>query len=311
MVCGAKEFLPYKCSYCGGVFCGEHRLPEKHACTYGVREIIITEKMMKEIEAKKAEPVPNVRVIFQNPLASPTPGVNPELDKVIRETLMELQELYPGCADNLTLALAKPDSVRTEYGREWLAVAMRNGERILLNEDKWVMPFALLSEDARDSIIHEFGHFVFWKLDYIEVNEWNRIWEEYKTDDSLTSIATSDRYALKNAEEGFAEAFAAIEGFKYTSVNRTDPLFFGCKKLAGNHRSRHFDDEPKRTPDASDAKSLVTEKVVVMGKFNNIDRPLVEIYGLVNKADKEELSELKKHLGAVEDILVKIDNRRG
>lgn len=32
-VCGKEEFLPYKCSYCGGTFCAAHRLPETHNCT--------------------------------------------------------------------------------------------------------------------------------------------------------------------------------------------------------------------------------------------------------------------------------------
>lgn len=31
-VCGKKEYLPFKCKYCGGTFCSEHRLPEKHNC---------------------------------------------------------------------------------------------------------------------------------------------------------------------------------------------------------------------------------------------------------------------------------------
>ncbi len=31
-VCGKEEYLPYKCKYCGGTFCAEHRLPEKHNC---------------------------------------------------------------------------------------------------------------------------------------------------------------------------------------------------------------------------------------------------------------------------------------
>ncbi|MFI5421588.1 MAG: AN1-type zinc finger domain-containing protein, partial [Nitrososphaerales archaeon] len=31
--CGvAKEGLPFRCNYCGEFFCGEHRLPENHAC---------------------------------------------------------------------------------------------------------------------------------------------------------------------------------------------------------------------------------------------------------------------------------------
>lgn len=33
-VCGKKETLPYKCKYCGGTFCSEHRLPEAHDCTF-------------------------------------------------------------------------------------------------------------------------------------------------------------------------------------------------------------------------------------------------------------------------------------
>jgi predicted nucleic acid binding AN1-type Zn finger protein len=30
--CGHKDALPYKCTYCGGIFCGDHRLPEMHSC---------------------------------------------------------------------------------------------------------------------------------------------------------------------------------------------------------------------------------------------------------------------------------------
>jgi Zn-dependent protease len=30
--CGAEESLPFVCNYCGGVFCGDHRLPEAHNC---------------------------------------------------------------------------------------------------------------------------------------------------------------------------------------------------------------------------------------------------------------------------------------
>ena len=31
--CGKEESLPFVCNYCGGVFCGDHRLPESHRCT--------------------------------------------------------------------------------------------------------------------------------------------------------------------------------------------------------------------------------------------------------------------------------------
>lgn len=30
--CGKDVVLPFTCSYCGGQFCGEHRIPERHAC---------------------------------------------------------------------------------------------------------------------------------------------------------------------------------------------------------------------------------------------------------------------------------------
>jgi len=31
--CGKEEVLPFKCQFCQGLFCAEHRLPENHACT--------------------------------------------------------------------------------------------------------------------------------------------------------------------------------------------------------------------------------------------------------------------------------------
>lgn len=31
-VCGKKEMLPYKCKFCGWIYCSEHRLPENHDC---------------------------------------------------------------------------------------------------------------------------------------------------------------------------------------------------------------------------------------------------------------------------------------
>jgi len=31
--CGKEEALPFKCQFCRGLFCTEHRLPENHACT--------------------------------------------------------------------------------------------------------------------------------------------------------------------------------------------------------------------------------------------------------------------------------------
>lgn len=33
--CGRDEALPFRCPYCQGIFCSEHRLPENHACPMG------------------------------------------------------------------------------------------------------------------------------------------------------------------------------------------------------------------------------------------------------------------------------------
>jgi serine/threonine protein kinase len=30
--CGKREYLPWKCNYCGGMFCGDHRMPFNHDC---------------------------------------------------------------------------------------------------------------------------------------------------------------------------------------------------------------------------------------------------------------------------------------
>lgn len=29
--------IPYRCKYCGLIFCSEHRIPENHSCTYDLR----------------------------------------------------------------------------------------------------------------------------------------------------------------------------------------------------------------------------------------------------------------------------------
>ena len=31
--CGKDEYMPFRCKYCGGYFCSEHRLPETHNCS--------------------------------------------------------------------------------------------------------------------------------------------------------------------------------------------------------------------------------------------------------------------------------------
>ncbi|MBE8540104.1 rhomboid family intramembrane serine protease [Geoglobus acetivorans] len=47
-ICGKDELLPYKCSYCGGTFCSDHRLPEKHSCE-GLYDIPVKVKRDRDI----------------------------------------------------------------------------------------------------------------------------------------------------------------------------------------------------------------------------------------------------------------------
>jgi len=42
--CGRDEALPFKCPYCQGFFCAEHRLPESHACHEGWRARAFSEE---------------------------------------------------------------------------------------------------------------------------------------------------------------------------------------------------------------------------------------------------------------------------
>ncbi len=51
--CGKETSLPYKCKYCGGVFCVEHILPEKHNCP-GLKKALSPD-VIKIIEASSTK----------------------------------------------------------------------------------------------------------------------------------------------------------------------------------------------------------------------------------------------------------------
>lgn len=51
--CGEKiSFLPFKCKYCGGAYCKEHRLPENHQCTFESKHIPVITSALKETKVK-------------------------------------------------------------------------------------------------------------------------------------------------------------------------------------------------------------------------------------------------------------------
>jgi membrane associated rhomboid family serine protease len=51
--CGEKiNFLPFKCKYCGGSYCKEHRLPENHQCTFELKYIPSITSKLNETQSK-------------------------------------------------------------------------------------------------------------------------------------------------------------------------------------------------------------------------------------------------------------------
>jgi len=51
--CGEKiNFLPFKCKYCGGAYCKEHRLPENHQCTFELKHVQNTFSGLGETPSK-------------------------------------------------------------------------------------------------------------------------------------------------------------------------------------------------------------------------------------------------------------------
>jgi len=54
--CGKEVFLPFKCPYCGGYFCSEHRLPEKHECPSLPKEAFWYQKQRQEAIKVETQP---------------------------------------------------------------------------------------------------------------------------------------------------------------------------------------------------------------------------------------------------------------
>ncbi|MEM3716192.1 MAG: AN1-type zinc finger domain-containing protein [Candidatus Bathyarchaeia archaeon] len=57
--CGLNTDLPFRCPFCGGYFCAEHRLPEFHACQ-GIKRGVshpdyLTRRFREEIKARHTE----------------------------------------------------------------------------------------------------------------------------------------------------------------------------------------------------------------------------------------------------------------
>lgn len=54
--CGEPiNYLPFKCKYCGGVYCKKHRLPENHQCTFELKHGPIVPLNLREAPSKKVD----------------------------------------------------------------------------------------------------------------------------------------------------------------------------------------------------------------------------------------------------------------
>ncbi|MCS7110566.1 MAG: hypothetical protein NZ956_03750 [Candidatus Caldarchaeum sp.] len=62
-VCGADETLPFRCSYCGLVFCSAHRLPEKHGCV-GVVKAKSPEEIRMRAAVRYSPRAPKTQLVF-------------------------------------------------------------------------------------------------------------------------------------------------------------------------------------------------------------------------------------------------------
>ena len=54
--CGEQiSYLPFKCKYCGGVYCKKHRLPENHQCTFEIKHGPIIPLNLRESPSKSVD----------------------------------------------------------------------------------------------------------------------------------------------------------------------------------------------------------------------------------------------------------------
>jgi len=82
--CGAEIFLPFKCPYCGGQFCAEHRLPENHDCK--MKDLARTSKI-------ETQPIRPVLVQKETPYEYTVSYVPVQPQKKIRFSMKEIQHL--------------------------------------------------------------------------------------------------------------------------------------------------------------------------------------------------------------------------
>jgi Zn-dependent protease len=84
--CGDEVVLPFKCRYCGGYFCGEHRIPESHNCP----------EAWKAKAPRDAPPMTTKRWAEQPPSYKYTVSYTPKSFRVFGFSKTELKHLAIG-----------------------------------------------------------------------------------------------------------------------------------------------------------------------------------------------------------------------
>ncbi len=97
--CGAENYMPFKCPYCGQYFCVEHRLPENHGCPEHWRAKAPREQLAKIPKAAKGEPSYQYTVTM-----TPTQ----QRGKLIWFSVTELKHLLIGALLTLAIGLSIP-----------------------------------------------------------------------------------------------------------------------------------------------------------------------------------------------------------
>jgi Zn-dependent protease len=68
-LCGTEEVLPFKCRYCGGMFCSVHRLPPNHNCVF-VRDFqeqpARAKEFLERIQGRAGTPQERIKSTLKN-----------------------------------------------------------------------------------------------------------------------------------------------------------------------------------------------------------------------------------------------------
>ena len=113
--CGKEVLLPFKCPYCGGLFCAEHRLPEKHECLFLPKKRFWYQKQRRDIERR--EQMESEKLI-EKPIEKPSQKPS-SLGKALKEAsiaVLVIAILIGGCLLLPVVALSTENPALIFFG---------------------------------------------------------------------------------------------------------------------------------------------------------------------------------------------------